>query len=167
MQIDNTAIDRQHGVCPVPLYEFSSDDWELFLRGDRVDEIRQRLCELGIYQYFFPAPDQVAIGVADKGLTVRDDIIRAINECQALGHPLGESELVPAVTSIPDLLEVLNEMGYIAEGEHGIEVSPTGQTARMVLKYRPREGLISKLINRLTVNANVNLSASPKDFLGH
>lgn len=167
MQIDNTAIDREYGVCPVPLYEFSPDDWELLLRGERLDEIQHRLRELNIYQYFFPAPDQVVLGLADKGLTVRDDIIRAIQECQPLGHPLGDTEIVPAITSIPDLLEVLGDLGYIAEGEHGIEVSPAGQTSRMTLKYRPREGLISKLINRFTVNANVNLSASPKDFMGH
>ncbi|WP_315825837.1 MULTISPECIES: hypothetical protein [unclassified Bradyrhizobium] len=163
LQIDNTAIDREYGVCPVPLYEFSPVDWELFLRGDRPDEIRRRLRELDIYQYFFPAPDQVALGVTDKGLTVREDIIRAVTECQRMGHPLGDSEIVPAITSIPDLLGALGEMGYLAEGEHGVEISPIGHTTRMVLKYRPRESLISKLINRFTVNAN--LSASIKDLL--
>lgn len=129
----------------------------------RVDEIQQRLRELNIYQYFYPAPDQVVLGVADKGLTVREDIIQAINDCQILGHPLGDTEIVPAITQLPDLIDALSERGYLAEGEHGVEVSPAGQTTRMLLKYRPREGLISKLINRITVNANV--SASIKDLL--
>jgi hypothetical protein len=163
LQIDNTAIDRQYGVCPVPLYEFTPEDWDLFFRGDRVDEVQQRLRELNIYQYFFPAPDQVALGMADKGLTVREDIIKAIHDCQALGHPLGDTEIVPPITQLPDLIDALSDRGYLAEGEHGVEVSPAGQTTRMLLKYRPREGLISKLINRITVNANV--SASLKDLL--
>jgi hypothetical protein len=64
---------------------------------------------------------------------------------------------------LPDLIETLSELGYLAEGEHGVEVTPAGQTTRMQLKFRPREGLISKLINRFTVNANI--SASIKDIL--
>ncbi|MEH2509174.1 hypothetical protein V1291_000528 [Nitrobacteraceae bacterium AZCC 1564] len=163
VQIDNMAIDRQYGVCPAPLYEFTPEDWELFLRGDKPEEIRQRLRELNIYQYFYPAADQVALGLADKGMIVRDDIIQAVNECSSMGHPLGDTEIVPKLTDIPELLDSLKDLGYIAEGEHGVEVAPTGQTTRMTLKFRPRESLISKLINRFTVNANV--SASIKDFL--
>jgi hypothetical protein len=163
LHIDNMAIDRQHGVCPVPLYEFAADDWEMFFQGNRIEQIRQRLRELDIYQYFFPAPDQVVLGAADKGLTSRDDLIHLVQECQPLGHPLGESEIVPSLTRLPDLIETLSELGYLAEGEHGVEVTPAGQTTRMQLKFRPREGLISKLINRFTVNANI--SASIKDIL--
>jgi hypothetical protein len=76
----------------------------------------------------------------------------------------GDSEIVPTITDIPDVLEVLKDLGYFAEGEHGIEVSPAGQISRMTIKYRPRESLLAKLINRCTLNANV--SVNPKDFLG-
>ena len=92
------------------------------------------------------------------------DIIRAVNEAAELGHPLGDSEIVPTITAVPEILEALKDIGYIAEGEHGIEVSPDGQTSRMTIKYRPREGLVAKLINRIAVNANVSIT--PKDFLG-
>jgi hypothetical protein len=55
-------------------------------------------------------------------------------------------------------------MGYIVEGEHGWEVSPAGRTSRMAIKYRPREGVITKIINRFTINANVSIN--PKDLFG-
>jgi hypothetical protein len=165
LHIDNMAIDRQHGVCPVPLYEFAPEDWEMFFHGNRIEEVRQRLRELNIFQYFFPPPDQVVLGVADKGLTSPTEIIHVVQECQSLGHPLGESEIVPSLTQLPELVETLTNLGYLAEGEHGVEITPAGQTTRMVLKYRPREGLISKLINRFTVNANI--SANIKDILPH
>ena len=62
------------------------------------------------------------------------------------------------------MLAVLKDLGYIAEGEHGIEVLAAGQISRMTIKYRPRKSLPKKLINRCTLNANV--SVNPKDFLG-
>jgi hypothetical protein len=43
------------------------------------------------------------------------------------------------------MLEVLKDLGYIAEGEHGIEVSPAGQISRMTIKYRRRESLLATL----------------------
>lgn len=165
LEIDNTAIDRRHGVCPIPLYEFSESDWSLFFEGNHIEDIQNRLRELNIYQYFFPAPDHLALGLADNGMKAGRDIIRAVDEAAELGHPLGDSEIVRSITAVPEILEALKDIGYIAEGEHGIEVSPEGQTSRMMIKYRPREGLIAKLINRFSVNANLSVTA--KDFLGH
>ena len=42
-EIDNLAIDRQHGICPIPLYEFTEQDWELFAQGSRIEDAEQRL----------------------------------------------------------------------------------------------------------------------------
>jgi hypothetical protein len=92
------------------------------------------------------------------------DIISAVQSASELGHPLGECEIVPAITDIPEMLQILKDIGYVAEGEHGLEVSPAGQISRMTIKYRPRESLLAKLINRFNLNANISIS--PKDFLG-
>jgi hypothetical protein len=35
-EMDNMAIDRQHGICALPLYELSENDWELFKSGTRL-----------------------------------------------------------------------------------------------------------------------------------
>jgi hypothetical protein len=72
-EYDGSAIDRQYGVCPIPLYQLTETDWELILSGVRNEDIQQRLKELNIFQYFFPAPDQLALGVAERGVTDRKE----------------------------------------------------------------------------------------------
>jgi hypothetical protein len=44
-------FDVSQGICPIPLYEFTAGDWELFSSGQRKDDIRQRLKELNVYQW--------------------------------------------------------------------------------------------------------------------
>jgi hypothetical protein len=56
LTMDSMAVDRQHGICPLPLYEFTENDWELFLSGRRIDDIEERLKALGIFQYFSLRP---------------------------------------------------------------------------------------------------------------
>jgi len=67
--LDSAAADRRLGICPIPLYEFSEADYNLLLSGKHIDEVQARLKRLGIYQYFFPAPDQLLLGLADNKVT--------------------------------------------------------------------------------------------------
>jgi hypothetical protein len=84
---DNPAIDRQHGICPVPLYEFGQRDWELLLSGENLDDVEDRLRQLGIYQYFFPPPDHIALGLADRGASsTASAITAALGVVPDLGH---------------------------------------------------------------------------------
>jgi hypothetical protein len=163
--IDYLAVDRACGVCPIPLYEFQDTDWNLFFQGSDIESIQHRLKQLDIFQYFFPPPDQVALGLAERGLTKRAEIIEAIERSPSLGHPFGETELVSGTDSLVEMVDALEERNYVAEFEQVVEVTPTGRITRTSVKGRPRESFISKLLNRV----NVNLSASPKDFLppGH
>lgn len=158
LRLDTMEIDRQFGVCPIPLYEFSEADWSLFGREHAVDGVQERLRELNIFQYFFPAADQLALGLVDNGLRSERDIQQVISSSKPLGHPLGDNELVPTLENVAELLDMLNERGYVATGEHGIEISPEGRVVRATLKYRPREGVISKLMRRIRLNANLSIS---------
>lgn len=158
--IDNTAIDRRFGVCPLPLYEFSDEDWELFLNGAKVDAVRDRLVELNILQYFFPSPDQLALGLIDQGLKSERAVVGAVESAPDLGHPLSATELVK-LSQITDVVKELKEIGYVVEGELGYEVSDKGTSIRTAMKLRPREGVVSKVLSRFSLS----ISASPKDFL--
>jgi hypothetical protein len=163
-EMDNMAIDREHGICPLPLYELSENDWELFKSGTRLDDARQRLKELGILQYFFPAPDQLALAVIENGLNHSNQVIEAVEMAPNIGHPWGEAELVTSLSDLPDMLSELETKSYIAEAEYGFEISPAGQTVRGTVKVRPRESLLAKLLQRFGVNLNV--SVNPRDFIG-
>ncbi|TAJ84624.1 hypothetical protein [Reyranella sp.] len=168
-RFDTIEVDRQHGVCAVPLYEFEENDWELFFSGKRIDDAQRRLQELNIYQYFFPSPDQLALGLAEKGVNSPSQIVDIVRDAPAMGHPLGSTELVPATTQLPELLDQLGERGYVLDGEHGVEITEMGRTTRTLIRFRPREGLITKMLNRFNLNANINASlnasVTPKDFV--
>ena len=63
---DTLASDLQAGVCPIPLYQFTEDDFELFRDGRRIDECRERMKSIGIYPVFFPATGSVGSRVSRK-----------------------------------------------------------------------------------------------------
>lgn len=157
---DSAAIDRQHGICPLPLYEFTEGDWDLFLAARDKDAIEERLKALGIHQYFFPSPDQVALGLVDRRRMSVGEVNMALKATPAMGHPFSPAELMPD-TPVNEIVDHLTDLGYLVEGEVGLEVTSEGTSTRATVKFRPREGLVSKLLQRF----NLNVSVSPKDFL--
>jgi len=155
---DSIDADLRAGVCPIPLYEFGESDFEIFTSDRRIDDARERLRQFGIRQYFYPPADQVALGLVDQGFSQEQTVARMAEQAPRLGHPFGERELVEP-SAVVDILAQLKALGYVAEGEHGLEVSEKGRIVRSTVRYRPREGLLTKLINRISV------SLSPKDFM--
>ncbi len=147
---DLMVEDRTLGLCAVPLYEWSETDWELFKSGADLDAIREKLGELGILQFFFPPADQVALGLADRGQHSQQQIVDAIRNLPADGHPLAAHELIDPDASLDEIIEALIAMGFLVEGELEI-IQPTanGGQMRNTVKYRPREGTVSKTLKAL------------------
>ncbi len=159
---DSMAIDRQNGICPLPLYEFTENDWELFLSGRKIDDVEERLKALGIFQYFFPPPDQIALGFADRNSAPLATIASAIELAPAMGHPLASPELVNGPVDPVSIVEQLIDQRLLVEGEIGFEVTKDGNTQRATVRFRPREGLISKLLQRF--NVKIDVTVNPKDW---
>lgn len=159
-QIDNLAEDRMSGICPVPIYELTEDDWELFASGKNVDEVRERLKALNIYQYFFPPADTVALGLIDRDIGLEEQIQRGFEFADQGGHIVTQNELIPDAKDLPELLEGLKSGGYIAEAEYSLETTEEGRTARQTIKVRPRESFVSRIVNRI----NISASFSPRDI---
>jgi hypothetical protein len=159
--LDSAAADRLLGICPIPLYDFSEADYELLLSGKHIDEVQARLKRLGIYQYFFPAPDQLLLGLADNKITKSGSYILAAEEAPAHGHPLGTPEIFRNKATLLETLEELKDTGYVADAEIGFEITEKGRAVRQNIKIRPREGLISKLSKILSIKADI----STKDLL--
>jgi len=133
------------------------------LNGTAFDDIEASWKTRGIYQYFFPPPDQIALGLVERSAAGLSTVSSALEIAPKIGHPHGASELVNVQANASKLVEELTAVGLLVEGEMGLEMTEAGVQTRATVKFRPREGFLSKLVQRFTVNANV--SVSPKDFL--
>ncbi|MCD2325339.1 hypothetical protein LQ953_15055 [Sphingomonas sp. IC-56] len=161
LSADTLSGDLQVGVCPVPFYSFDTNDLAVFTAANRVDDAREVLKRLDIYQYFFPPADQLALALLDQGISNQSQVLSMSNTAPLLGHPFGDAELISDKTSLIETLEQLKDIGYVADGEHGLEISSSGRTVRSVVRFKPRESFISKLLSRFSVNASI----SPTDLL--
>jgi hypothetical protein len=72
-----------------------------------------------------------------------------------IGHPYGDMEVVGNNVAIPDIIEMLQDRGLLVEGELGMEVGPTGKSIRQTVRFKPREGFISKLISRFSFKVDL------------
>ncbi len=161
LTVDSMEADRRVGICPIPLYEFSERDWDLFLTGADIEAIAERLKEMGIFQYFFPPGDQVALGLAERANVDAGLLATTIEAAPGIGHPLGTPEIIKDARKAAELIERLQDAGFLVEGELGMEATEKGSAARAIVKFRPRESFLTKLLQRLSLN----LSVSPKDFM--
>lgn len=146
--------DGQLGVCAIPVYDFQPDELEVIHSGSAVDEIKETLRRHDILQYFFPAPDQTALGLIDRGQHSFDAVQEMAQVAPEIGHPYGSSEIVSA-EQLPDLIDELQDRKLLVEGEVGYELTAEGEQQRAVVRFKPREGIISKLINRVSVKLNL------------
>lgn len=161
LTLDLMSFDREVGICPVPLHDFSEVEWEALLSGRNIDDVLECLKRAEVLQYFFPPADQVALAVADRlPRSSPREIIEAVTMTPTMGHPFGKMEILDSNTQITDVVDGLRQLGLAVEGELGVEVTPSGISQRATVKFKPREGLISKVLNRISVNV------TPKDFFG-
>lgn len=160
--MDNLAADRAQGICPIPTYELTDSDWDLFHGNKHLDEIQTRLKELNIYQYFYPPADSLALGLIDNGLATNSEIAEGIALAQSQGHAVSKNSLISDVTQLSDIMEQLKAGGYAMEGEFTTELTEEGKAIRQTVKIRPSEGLLQKISRLMSLKVDLNL----KDLLG-
>jgi len=146
--------DSELGVCGIPLYEFDPDELEAIHSGTDRNQIEGILRRHDILQYFYPAPDQTVLGLVDRGqgsLGTMEEVARVAPE---IGHPYGSSEIVSA-EQLPALIDELRQRKLLVEGELGYELTESGKQQRAIVRFKPREGIISKVVNRISVKINL------------
>lgn len=144
------------GLCPIPIYDFSKEDFEILLSGRDIEAARVILNRLSILQYFFPPPDNLALGIIDRApIDNSRQLINQLKQVPELGHPFGDYEIVQSKTSINDMIDKLRERKLLVEGEIGFELTPEGESIRSTIRFKPREGLLSKIINRFSLNIDL------------
>jgi hypothetical protein len=142
--------DALVGICGIPLHQFTETDAELVKEGKDLDAIRDLLKRLDTLQYFFPPPDQLALGLIDRTESTTDLLIAQLQSSIERGHPFGQNELVPPSGSLTTMIDDLQDRGYVVEGERTFEVTETGKSIRETVKFKPRERLVSKIINQFS-----------------
>jgi hypothetical protein len=155
---DPVQIDRTMGVCSVPLYEFTDCDAELFHSGKDVDGIRETLKRLQVFQYFFPAADQLALGLIDSAKERISTVNQQLAMAPEIGHPFGESEIVDRDVKHFEIVDALKDRDMIVEGEIEMELTKTGQSLRTKVKFSPREGLVGMLLRRFKFNVELDVN---------
>jgi hypothetical protein len=153
--LDPVEHDSHFGVCPVPLYTFTAEEVDLLNGEPNLDDVREVLRRHDLFQYFFPAADQLALGLIDRGSTSPKSVLDQLVLAPRIGHPHGEMELIAQGTTLPEVIDALQDRGLVVEGEIGLEVGPGGKQIRSSLKFKPREGLISKVINRFSFSVDL------------
>lgn len=156
LAVDFIEIDRRLGICYMPLYELSGENWEMFASGRDGDAIEEKLKDIGVRQYFFPPLHHAALGIIDRGRKDEAAIREDLPFADRLEHPLQRPELVDADVEICDIVDALQERGLVAEGEVGFEITEQGHQVRGTVKFRPREAFISRFLNK--VNLEFKLS---------
>lgn len=157
--LDPTELDRQLGVCPVPIYELDPGETEVLQRGTDVEAARSVLLKRDLLQYFFPAPDHLALGLVDRGVSSGSVVLDQLTTAVEVGHPLGEPEFTSPATKLADLIDELRARNLVVEGEVGFEITASAESIRSTVRFKPREGVVSKLAN------NVSIKLDLKDLL--
>jgi hypothetical protein len=160
LSYDPIGADRDVGVCGFPFYDFDEQAIDAILATSSTDEVADALRQRDIFQYFYPAPDQLALGLVERGISNPDKLSSILEKAPRTGHPFGQAELVETQSSVLKAVNALQARNLVVEGEFGLEVSPDGMRVRSTVKFKPKEGLVSKLINRFSFNIDL------KDLFG-
>lgn len=168
ISLDPVEVDRRVGVCPIPLYDFSEDEVEPFHSGTDTERVREILKSHDVLQYFFPAADHLALGLAEQASPTASELVNQLLYAPQVGHPFGKSEIVPAEValtnldgSLANIIDSLQERKFLVEGEAGLEITPEGTSIRSTVRYKPRESFLSKLSRIISFKIDVSL----KDLL--
>ena len=154
--IDPTKRDRDLGICPVPLYDFPTEEINTLRETDDVEYVKRILLQHDFLQFFFPPPDILALGLVERmEIKKAVDLIHNIGKVSGMGHPLGSTELISHHQNLKNIIEQLQDRKLLVEGEVAFELSSEGHTIRQKIKFKPREGLLSKLLSRISLKVDI------------
>jgi hypothetical protein len=117
--------------------------------------LAEHLKALGIYQYFFPPPDQAVLGLVDRAGIPKEDIGPAVQRFTEMGHPIGEPELIRPAPTMLQMIDELQDKGLLIEGKVSFILTDEGSKIRGNVQFKPRESALSKLINHLRLSINI------------
>jgi hypothetical protein len=159
---DASEQDRRMGLCAVPFDDFTPAELGLIQDGEDVEEVKAVLRRQNVLQYFFPPPDQLALGLIERTqINSIPQLIDLLVKTPDLGHPFASTEIMPPRQSFMEIIEELQARQLVLRSAGGFAITDEGRALRDGVRERPREGLISKILNRLSANLNFKSSWLP------
>jgi hypothetical protein len=144
---DAGDLDNQLGICPLPVFNMSADEVENVKQATSLDTARELLSKHGVWEYFFPKTNELALGLIDRGVTTIEKVREGVLLAPQKGHPLGE-QMPPR---IEDVVDHLKGRGFVVEGELGFQTTVAGAETRALVKFKPKESLLVKLKNLMSL----------------
>jgi hypothetical protein len=159
---DASEQDRRMGLCAVPFEDFTPEEFEMLNAGCDTAEVKAVLRRQDVLQYFFPPPDQLALGLIERGqINSIPQLIDLLVKTPDLGHPFASTEIMPPRHSFMEIIEELQARQLVLKDAGGFKITEEGRALRSRVRDKPREGLISKILNRLSANLNFKSSWLP------
>jgi hypothetical protein len=143
-------IDAELGICPIPVHKMSADEVDNIKSSSGLEPARELLKRIGVFGYFFPEKEELVLGLVDRGVSKEDALTEAIDIARKNGHVLSGNK-----NSLLEVVDSLKSRGMIVSGELGFETTISGQSARAIVKYQPKESLYVKMLNLLGVAASL------------
>jgi hypothetical protein len=160
------ASDSQLGLCAIRIDEFNSTELDSLQKDDNLRAIRDILRNHHLLQYFFPAPDHLALGLIERlTFTAITQVVDQLVRVPDLGHPFGPTELMPPQYSFTEMIQELQKRKLVVAGEDGLKITEEGNLLRATVRDKPREGMVFKILNRLS--AAINFKSSWLPILRH
>ncbi|HEX8846528.1 MAG TPA: hypothetical protein VF791_17910 [Pyrinomonadaceae bacterium] len=160
---EDSPEDRRAGLCYLSIAGYASDEIELLSKGADIEAVRETFRRHNLLQYFFPAPDHLALGLVESGrVHLLHQLIDQLVRTPDAGHPFGPPELMKSFYSFTEMVKELQNLGLVTEDERDLKLTDKGSEARAAVRGWPREGLLYKILNRLEANLYLKSLLLPK-----
>lgn len=156
LNFNPVVYDTALGVCPLPLYDFTIEQADVFIKGKDLGHCKQILKDHSIYQFFYPPIDSLALGFIETQKYQPSSLKEIIDLVPDNGHPFGKNEIVD-VKKVTQVIDELKERGYAVEGDVYMEITDKGMERRMQVKFKPRESIFKRLSYIFSFKAELNL----------
>jgi hypothetical protein len=94
------------------------------------------------------------IGTGDRGIHLSSNVLDTVHRAPHLGYPFGNPKLV-GLRHLDQVLGDLQQRGMVTEGSVGLEITHDGKKVRYEVTFKPREGVLSRLLNRISVTLSL------------
>ena len=150
------VYDTNVGVCPIPLYDFSMEETELFITNKNPEENLKILEKHNIKQFFYPPIDSLALGLIENEKNTEPELVKKLKEVPNIGHPFGNNEIID-VNKVNEIVDALKDKNLIVEGEFDLGITENGKEKRMKIKFTPRESIFKRISYVFQAKIDLNL----------